>query len=181
MPDLREIRVTDMMEDDSEMEVDSENDEGRDSDSDAEIAEDGRQVREESIWSRRELYHGLVPTELVEDWKLLFATDITTARYMVDRFAMSIEEFGRTEIWNRRCDATIAWERTIDITARDKKAKSCSGNDAFNEEPRYCLRPTEEAIDRTADMSVQQSYLGQRHLHVMEREGIKFITAKDPG
>ncbi|KAG0321686.1 hypothetical protein BG000_003131 [Podila horticola] len=93
------------------------------------------------------------------------------AQYMVERFASSIEEYGRTEIWNNRCNVTIAWEKTISITARSKKTRSSSGNDDFNALNPQHRKPEMEAIQSTADNIVLESYLGQRRLHLMERGG----------
>ncbi|KFH70556.1 hypothetical protein MVEG_03406 [Podila verticillata NRRL 6337] len=120
----------------SEDEMDwSGDEEGGNSDQEVEMEGIGAEeveMDETTVWSTRDLYHGLVPQDLVKEWKRIFGTSTWIAQYMVDRFASSIEEYGRTEIWNNRCNATIAWEKTIGITARSKKNRSSSGNNNFN-------------------------------------------------
>ncbi|KAF8960196.1 hypothetical protein BGZ52_012665, partial [Haplosporangium bisporale] len=162
------------------------NDEGIEKDVDMEADSDaegeGGEPRVESIWSIRDLYHGLVPQDLIEGWKEMFGTGDSTAQYMVERFVTSIEDFGRTEIWNSRCEATVTWEKTIGITTKNKKTRASSGNDNFNTLNLQHRKPEMESIHSTADNIVLESYLGQRRLHMMEKGGgVKFITSKVAG
>jgi len=138
---------------------------------------------EETIdWSIRDLYHGLVPQDLVKGLKQNFGVSTWIAQYMVDRLVSTIEEYGSTEIWNSRCNATIAWKKSISITARRKKNRSSYGNDNFNSLNPQHRKPEKEAIHSTADNIVMESYLGQRRLYLMERGGgVKFITSKVTG
>lgn len=112
----------------------------------------------------------------------MFGTGDNTAQYMVERFVTSIEDFGRTEIWNNRCEETITWEKSIGITTRNKKTRSSSGNDNFNTLNLQHRKPEIESIHNTADNIVLESYLGQRRLYMMEKGGgVKFITSKVVG
>ncbi|KAF9367388.1 hypothetical protein CPB97_005842, partial [Podila verticillata] len=106
--------------------------EENDGDADPDVEMEGAEAEEaktekDMTWSMQDLYHGLVPQELVRGWKRIFDTSTGIEQYMVDQFATSIEEFGCTEIWNNCCDVTVAWEKTIGITARNKKVWSSSG------------------------------------------------------
>ncbi|KAG0010599.1 hypothetical protein BGZ82_003356 [Podila clonocystis] len=120
---------------------------GEDTDSDEEMGRTGAEdpeLEEGKVWSVQDLYHGLVPQDL----------------YMVDRFASSIEEFGCIEIWNNRCNVTIAWEKPIDITPGNKKIRSSSGNDNFNALNPQHRKPELKVIHSIADTIVMESYLG---------------------
>ena len=69
-------------------------------------AEDA-EMEETIAWSIRDLYHGLVPQDLVKGLKQFFCASTWIAQYMVDRLVSVIEEYGRTEIWNSRCNALL--------------------------------------------------------------------------
>ena len=74
-------------------------------------------------WKAQDLYQGLTPKSFTEEWKTIFKTTSTIARYMVGRFVNAIEEFGRTEIWNKRCKVTVEWERDNGITSMSKRVR----------------------------------------------------------
>lgn len=186
MPDIAVMLENEGNQESDDDEMDWRGEEHReDTDSDEEMEgteAEGGELEEENTWSIKDLYHGLVPQELVLGWKLVFGTTARIAQYMVDKFASSIEEFGRTEIWNNRCNVTVAWEKSISITARKKKIRSSSGNDNFNALNPQHRKPEMKAIYCIADTIVMESYLGQRRLHLMEKGGgVKFIKSKVAG
>ncbi|KAF9342051.1 hypothetical protein BGX26_008502, partial [Mortierella sp. AD094] len=128
-------------------------------------------------WTVQDLYQGLTPKGFTSEWKSYFKTSTSIARYMVGRFVKAIEEFGRTEIWNKRCKVTVDWERENEITSMSKRAKgrNCaeghrrSGSNFIGSTLRH--RPAAGVKDtRTeADERIVKSYLGQLDLNVMER------------
>ncbi|KAF9303331.1 hypothetical protein BGZ74_003974 [Mortierella antarctica] len=159
----------------------SDEEEGRNTDREVEM--EGNEAEEEEVeevraWSIQDIYHGLVPQDLVKGWKQIFGASTWIAQYMVDRFVSAIEEYGRTEIWNNRCNATITWEKSIGITARSKKNRSNSGNNNFNSLNLQHRKPEKEAIHSTADNNVMKSYLGQKCLHLRRRSQVYKIKGR---
>ncbi|KAI7818938.1 hypothetical protein BC939DRAFT_506158 [Gamsiella multidivaricata] len=47
---------------------------------------------------------------------------------MVTKFVSRIEEFGRTKIWNKRCEDIVAWEKSVGITFMSKRAGGRNGD-----------------------------------------------------
>jgi ribonuclease HI len=129
-------------------------------------------------WSIKDLYHGLTPKSWVAEWKTMFMTSTTTAKYMVGRFVKAIEEFGRNELWNKRCKFTVDWEKENGITSADKKAKAGSGGrKSFSSHP-----PRGPENSESADQRILQSYLREVDLNVMERlDSCKFLMTVDTG
>jgi ribonuclease HI len=140
-------------------------------------------------WTVQDLYHGLVPKALTTTWKEVFNTSTAIAAYMAGRFVEQIEEIGRTEIWNKRCDATIEWERDLGITTWDKRRRNHNAaeyrpaNQRFmGPLPRHNQAQDELGIGTDADFRVLHSYLGEIHLDLMERlGGVKFSMASTAG
>ncbi|ORZ14877.1 hypothetical protein BCR41DRAFT_396607 [Lobosporangium transversale] len=100
----------------------------------------------------------------------------------------AIEEFGRTEIWNKRCKVTVEWEKTRGITATSKRARggNCVGehrrssNDFLVPSLRQRQKLNVKEIYKIADNRVRDSYLGKTKLDVMEwLGGMKFLMATD--
>jgi hypothetical protein len=114
----------------------------------------------------------------VAEWKTMFMTSTTTAKYMVGRFVKAIEEFGRTELWNKRCKFTVDWEKENGITSADKKAKAGSGGrKSFSSHP-----PRGPENSESADQRILQSYLREVDLIVMDRlDSCKFLMTVDTG
>ncbi|KAG0021238.1 hypothetical protein BGZ80_002806 [Entomortierella chlamydospora] len=105
-------------------------------------------------------------------------TSTSITRYMVGRFVGAIDELGRTEIWNRRCELTVEWERENDIFPMRKRAKghTCVGGlrrsrSDFIARSSHRPRLATDARDtrKEADERLVQSYLRQLDLNVMER------------
>ncbi|KAF9368479.1 hypothetical protein BGX21_006558, partial [Mortierella sp. AD011] len=78
-------------------------------------------------WKTQDFYQGLTPKSFTEGWKTIFKITVTIARYMVGRFVSAVEEFGRTEIWNKRCKVTAEWERENGITSMSKRVRGRRG------------------------------------------------------
>jgi len=99
---------------------------GRDLTEDEE--EDAMEGVEEAVpWTVEDLYRGLVPVRLIKTWKAAFRTTATIATNMATKFVTRIEEFGRTELWNRRCEDTVAWEKEVGITTMSKRVRGRTG------------------------------------------------------
>ena len=139
--------------------------------------EEGGEESNESGWTVIDLYRGLVPRRLVEGWQKLFSTTRLIATLAATKFVSQIEEIGRTEVWGKRCEDTIAWEKTVGITARDKRPLERRGvrpeerrRTGDFSDLRQHRRPTvaREDINSEADRRVLLHYQGKRKLDVME-------------
>jgi hypothetical protein len=140
------------------------------------------EAEEAAEWSLKDLYKGLVPKELITSWKTLFKTTKFIATYMVTKFVTDVEEFGRTGIWNKRCEATVAWEKSIGITAMSKRARGhsgaegrpSSGSDFSDLTRRQVLWPDVLESRKKADERVFKHFMGYTRLDIMERpQGLK--------
>ncbi|KAF9377104.1 hypothetical protein BGX21_003280, partial [Mortierella sp. AD011] len=134
------------------------------------------------VWTVKDLYRGLVPVRLIDTWKQLFETTSFIATYMATVFVAEIEEFGRTGIWNKRCEETVAWEKSVGITTMSKRARGRtgdeghprSGGDFSDLTRRRANAPNETDVKRAADERVCQHFLGRVKLGMMERlHGLK--------
>ncbi|KAG0198410.1 hypothetical protein BGX28_008172, partial [Mortierella sp. GBA30] len=126
---------------------------------------EGEEEDEEGkIWSVQDIYHGLAPAQLVRDWKRLFETTKEVALCMAAKFIGRLEEYGRTEIWGKRCNITVEWEQKEGITSQMKRAK---GNSQF-----VAPQGTRMEVDlRDADTQAMAHYHGRKYMSVMERLG----------
>ncbi|KAF9198727.1 hypothetical protein BGZ49_000367 [Haplosporangium sp. Z 27] len=86
-------------------------------------------VESQEGWTVKDLYRGLVPNKLINSWKQFFRTTTFIATYMATMFVSEIEEFGRTGIWYKKCEDTIAWEKLVRITTMSKRDKGHTGNE----------------------------------------------------
>ncbi|KAF9169708.1 hypothetical protein BGX20_009937, partial [Mortierella sp. AD010] len=84
----------------------------------------GMEIDVMADWKVQDLYHGLTPKALASNWKRLHATSSKIAAYMAGRFVEMIEGIGKTEIWNKRCEVTIEWERGQGITTKKKRDRT---------------------------------------------------------
>jgi hypothetical protein len=133
-------------------------------------------------WTIKDLYRGLVPLRLIDTWKQLFNTTTFIATYMATMFVSEIEDFGRTDIWNKRCEDTIAWEKSVGITIMSKRAGGRtgaeghlrSGGDFSDLTQRQANALNRKDVKRTADERVCQQLRGQVKMGIMERlHGLK--------
>ena len=138
----------------------------------------------------QDLYQGLTPKAFTAEWKSIFKTSTSIARYMVGRFVKAIEELGRTKIWNKRCKVTVDWERENGITSMSKRVgeRNCDGR--HRRSRRNFIVSTlihGQAIEvkdtRTeADERLVKSYLRHLDPDVMERlDSCKFLMTVDCG
>ena len=110
---------------------------------------------------------------------------------MVDKFVIEIEEHGRVGIWNERCEITVEWEKSVGIITVRKRAQSSThvgrhdGSGSYSGGLFQRQRSTLDmkGIHRVADSRVLEAYLGQIHLHMIERRGGGglFIKVMDTG
>lgn len=141
-------------------------------------------------WTVKELYQGLVPKVFTSDWKTTFNTTTSIARYIAGKFVRTIEESGRTDIWNERCKATIEWERENGITTRSKRSAERERQRNINETTQgqfgsfSSQQPAQQWTDVTAEVNERllQSYFRETDLNVMERlDSCKFFITEDSG
>ena len=152
--------------------------------------EDEPRTGNQAKWTTQDFYHGLAPKSFTAEWKSCFKTSTSIARYMVGRFVKAIEELGRIEIWNRRCEVTVDWERENGITTMSKRVRgrNCVGqhrrsrSDSVGPNLRQRLATEEKEIRTEADNRIVQSYLKQSDLDVMERlDSCRFLMTVDSG
>ena len=98
---------------------------------------------------------------------------------MAGRFARALEDFGRYVIWNRRCEITVEWERSMGITTMSKRAKGRtgvedhlrSGGDLFDLNLGLGLVTNGIWIRTQEDARVMNHFEGKDKLEVMESTG----------
>lgn len=130
-----------------------------------------------SKWSVMDLYRSLVPERLLDSWKELFGTTTFVATYMTTQFVAKLEEFGRAKIWNKRCEDTIAWEKSIGIAAMSKRARRRtgveesfrSGGDFSDLSQRRQSTQIVAETKKNADQRVLRHFMGRLKLGIMER------------
>ena len=105
--------------------IDNEEDEEMNVDSGEEV-ENGI-AKPSREWTTMDMYHGLVPKFLAEDWALLLRTSKSTAAYLAGRFVERIENYGKTKLWKERCSATVEWERSQGITKKKRRGRVLEG------------------------------------------------------
>lgn len=150
---------------------------------------------EDREWWIDDLYQGLVPKSLGRQWKTLFKTTAGVARYMAARFVGMVEDFGRVQIWNARCEATIDWEKSIGITPASKRKPGSGGTGdptVGNRVRQWGFAPdgSQERVSsqltadwkRSADERLLLKYLGQDCLSEVERTGrLVSLLVEDSG
>ncbi|KAF9342135.1 hypothetical protein BGX26_008261, partial [Mortierella sp. AD094] len=139
------------------------------------VSDSGIEIDVMTDWKVQDLYHGLTPRTLASKWKRLYATSSKIAAYMAGRFVDMIEGIGKTEIWNKRCEVTIEWERGQRITSKKKRDRTRNEdgqrrNDSVfmghAQRHRRALDCVE--ISKEADRRVLEHYRGAMKLDVME-------------
>lgn len=129
----------------------------------------GTRMNARRTWSVNDIYHGLVPGFLTEEWARLMGTTTAIARYMAGRMVQRIEKFGREEIWGERCKLTVEWERTQGITLRMKKGGTILGGSALGFPATQAVSTWTREGAKEADERVQGNLLGKISLFEMER------------
>ncbi|KAF9181904.1 hypothetical protein BGZ51_003857 [Haplosporangium sp. Z 767] len=159
---------------------------GYDEDSENDIAADTDKLETDENWTVQKLYQGLVTVTLTTVWVTLFGTSRVTARYMAGCFTRALEDFGCDVIWNRRCEITAEWERSMGITTMSKRAKGRtgveghlrSGGDLFDLNLGLGLVANGIWIGTQANARVMNHFEEKEELDVMESTGeFKFLSA----
>jgi hypothetical protein len=149
----------------------------------------GMEIDVMADWKVQDLYHGLTPKTLASKWKRLYATSSKIAAYMAGRFVEMIEGIGKKDIWNKRCEVTIAWEREQGITTKKKRDRTRNEGEQRRNDggfmghtQRHRRALDIEEIGKEADRRVLEHYRGALKLDVMERlGGVKFTMTSDTG
>ncbi|KAG0200930.1 hypothetical protein BGX28_006155, partial [Mortierella sp. GBA30] len=68
-------------------------------------------------WSMADLYRGITPLCLVEEWGRLFRTPMSIARKVIHKFVDYLAAQATELIWKLRCKTTIAREKLMGINA----------------------------------------------------------------
>ena len=192
---LRDIRGVEKMidlEDDDWMEVmDRRNRENAVEEADEEIGditevnveqENGQGQVQSRVWNTVDLYHGLVPKFLAEEWATLLKTSKSTATFLVSRFVERVEDFGKIDLWKERCRETVEWERTQGITKAKKRGGVLKGGipQGFEQMGPRRERGLNNETRQTADLRFLQHLQGRTVLNAMERgRRIEFILTRD--
>ena len=149
---------------------------------------------ENPMWNVSDLLRGITPISMLTEWSAVFRTPMSIAKTVLHKFVGYLEAQASELIWKPRCSATIAWEQSQGISAKDKTSKytgprgdwsqgygyithdgfcPCGASLATHDEGR-CPGATKDP--RAADERLLESLLGRRRLSMMERMGrIPFI------
>ncbi|KAK3831457.1 MAG: hypothetical protein J3R72DRAFT_495546 [Linnemannia gamsii] len=70
-----------------------------------------------------DLLRGITPTSMLAEWSAVFRTLMSIAKIVLHKFVGYLVTQASELIWKSRCSATIAWEHTQGISAKDKTSK----------------------------------------------------------
>ncbi|KAF9923365.1 hypothetical protein BGZ67_009867, partial [Mortierella alpina] len=73
-------------------------------------------------WTVADLYRGITPHSLIQEWGNLFDTPKSIAQSVSYKFVRYLAEQATELIRKLRCTATVAWEREQAVTAAQKRA-----------------------------------------------------------
>jgi hypothetical protein len=140
-------------------------------------------------WCISDLYRGITPKILIDKWGSQLGTLKSIARTVIHKFVGYLESEATERIWKPRCKITVEYEKSIGITAREKKSKYKgprgpwhNGNGYITQEG-YCTCgqlldvheegrcPGEKLDPFKADSNLLQSLLRRRRLELMEGMG----------
>jgi hypothetical protein len=140
-------------------------------------------------WSISDLYRGITPRSLIEEWGEFFSTPSTITRKVIHKFVGYLENQATELIWKPRCTTTIARERELGITGKQKRASYSGPRGPWSDGYGYicqdgdcpCGSPLQDHIDgqcpgavldpHTADAKLIQCLKGMRRLATMEGMG----------
>ena len=74
-------------------------------------------------WNVSDLLRGITPKSMMTEWCAVFRTPQSIAKTVLHKFVGYLETQASERIWKPRCSATIAWEQTQGISAKDKTSK----------------------------------------------------------
>ncbi|KAG9062979.1 hypothetical protein KI688_004579 [Linnemannia hyalina] len=75
------------------------------------------------IWNVSDLLRGITPLSMLTEWSAVFRTPMSIAKTVFHKFVGYLEAQASELIWKPRCSATIAWEQSQGISAKDKPSK----------------------------------------------------------
>ncbi|KAG9067148.1 hypothetical protein KI688_011929 [Linnemannia hyalina] len=75
------------------------------------------------MWNVSDLLRGITPLSMLTEWSAVFRTPMSIAKTVLHKFVGYLEAQASELIWKPRCSATIAWEQTQGISAKDKTSK----------------------------------------------------------
>ncbi|KAF9203867.1 hypothetical protein BGZ49_005946 [Haplosporangium sp. Z 27] len=140
-------------------------------------------------WNIAALYRGITPRSLIKEWSALFNTQKSIARTVIHKFVGYLESQATELIWKPRCSVTVAREKELGITAKQKKAKFAGQRGAWSDGYGYICRegycPCGSPLDEhdggncpgavldphAADARLLESLKGMRRLDTMEGMG----------
>lgn len=140
-------------------------------------------------WTVADLYRGITPLSLMQDWGRLFDTPMSIAQSVIHKFVGYLAAQATELIWKPRCTATISWEREQGITPAQKKAvyngprRDWSAGYGFKFGPDHCPcshlladhhnghcpGPVRDPL--AADYKLLECWLGKQHRSTMEGVG----------
>ncbi|KAG9066937.1 hypothetical protein KI688_012849 [Linnemannia hyalina] len=74
-------------------------------------------------WNVSDLLRGITPKSMLIEWSAVFRTPMSVAKTILHKFVGHLEMQASELIWKPRRSATIAWEQTQGISAKDKTSK----------------------------------------------------------
>ncbi|KAG9061431.1 hypothetical protein KI688_007418 [Linnemannia hyalina] len=78
---------------------------------------------ETPMWNVSDLLRGITPLSMLTEWSAVFRTPMSIAKTVLHKFVGYLEAQASELIWKPRCSATIAWEQTQGISAKNKTSK----------------------------------------------------------
>ncbi|KAG9062981.1 hypothetical protein KI688_004581 [Linnemannia hyalina] len=78
---------------------------------------------EKPMWNVSDLLRGITPLSMLTEWSAVFRTPMSIAKTVLHKFVGYLEAQASELIWKPRCSATIAWEQSQGISAKDKTYK----------------------------------------------------------
>ncbi|KAG9061442.1 hypothetical protein KI688_007433 [Linnemannia hyalina] len=78
---------------------------------------------EKPMWNVSDLLRGITPLSMLTEWSAVFRTPMSIAKTVLHKFVGYLEAQASELIWKPRCSATIAWEQSQGISAKDKTSK----------------------------------------------------------
>ncbi|KAG0250515.1 hypothetical protein BGZ95_007182, partial [Linnemannia exigua] len=74
-------------------------------------------------WNVSNLLRGITPKSMMTEWSVVFWTTMSIAKTVLHKFVGYLGTQASELIWKPWYSATIAWEQTQGISAKDKTSK----------------------------------------------------------
>ncbi|KAG9066373.1 hypothetical protein KI688_001597 [Linnemannia hyalina] len=75
------------------------------------------------MWNVSDLLRGITTMSMLTEWSAVFRTPMSIAKTVFHKFVGYLEAQASELIWKPRCSATITWEQTQGISAKNKTSK----------------------------------------------------------